>query len=893
MWFSRTPEEILGELKVRKETGLSSVEATLRLARDGLNRLKEKPQKGLIALFFDQLKDMLIYVLLGATVITLVIGEYTDAVIILLVVVLNAVIGVVQEYKAEKAIEALKKMSSPKALVRRDGEEKEVDSAQIVPGDIVIIATARYIPADVRLIETVNLQIEESALTGESVPATKNAKDLHTNPKTAIGDKTNMAFMSTVTTYGRGEGVVVATGMETEIGKIAKILDEETDEKTPLQKRLDELGKVLGIVAIVICVLIFFVGLIQKRDLFEMFLTAISLAVAAIPESLAAIVAIVLALGVTRMSRKNAIVKRLPAVETLGSVNIVCSDKTGTLTQNKMTVVKTYLYQRLKEGGEEREVQRLSNDENALVKTFVLCSDATSENGRSTGDPTEIALIVLGNHYGLKKGTLNTKHPRVAEKPFDSNRKLMSTVNQEGAAFRVHTKGAIDNLLKICTTLLVNGTVVPFTTSMKREVLQVSEEMSNQALRVLGAAYRDADHIPSLEEMEENLTMLGFVGMIDPPRSEVKASIQEAKKAGITAVMITGDHKNTALAIAKELGIAENDTQSISGEEIDQMPDSVFSEAISRYRVFARVSPEHKIKIVKAFRAKGNIVSMTGDGVNDAPSLKQADIGVAMGITGTDVTKSASDMILTDDNFTTIIHAIEEGRNIYNNIKKTVTFLLSCNIGEIITIFVSLLFFWPVPLLPVQILWINLITDSLPAIALGVEPGDPDVMKRKPRNPKSSFFSEHAGLNILLDGFLIGLLTLAAFYFGLAEHQVSPTSGTIPEEVLAYSRTMAFVVLATSQLFYSLSKRSASKTAFELGLFTNRVLLGAIVLGVLLQLAVISVPFLSNAFGVMRLSLQDWGIVFLFSSIPLILKELVKMFTRVFHKGEDFHFHSE
>jgi len=889
MWFSQSPEEVLTELNVRKEDGLSTMEATERLARYGSNHLKEKPKRGLIALFFDQLKDMLIYVLLGAAVITLVIGEYADAVIILLVVVLNAVIGVVQEYKAEKAIEALKKMSSPKALVRRDGEEKEIDSEQIVPGDIVIIDTGRYIPADVRLIETVNLQIEESALTGESVPAAKNAQNIFANPKTPIGDKTNMAFMSTVSTYGRGEGVVVATGMETEIGKIAKILDEETDEKTPLQKRLDELGKVLGIVAIVICVLIFFVGLFQKRNLFDMFLTSISLAVAAIPEGLAAIVAIVLALGVTRMSRKNAIVKRLPAVETLGSVNIVCSDKTGTLTQNKMTVVRTFLYRQLNDRSEETENEHLSTDEKAMIKTFVLCSDATSENGQSTGDPTEIALVILGNRYGLRKGVLNTAHPRVSEKPFDSDRKLMSTVNQEGAAFRVHTKGAIDNLLKICTTALVNGVVVPLTPEMKAEVLKVSEEMSDQALRVLGSAYRDVESIPPLEGMENDLTMLGFVGMIDPPRLEVKASIREAKSAGITPVMITGDHKNTALAIAKELSIAETAEQGITGEEIDQLPDSVFLETVDRYRVFARVSPEHKIKIVKAFKARGNIVSMTGDGVNDAPSLKQADIGVAMGITGTDVTKSASDMILTDDNFTTIIHAIEEGRNIYNNIKKTVTFLLSCNIGEIITIFASLLFFWPVPLLPVQILWINLITDSLPAIALGVEPGDPDVMKRKPRNPKSSFFSERAGLYILIDGFLIGLLTLAAFFFGLVEHQVSPTAGTVPEEVLTYARTMAFVVLATSQLFYSLSKRSSDKTVFELGLFTNRVLLGAIGLGVLLQLVVISVPFLSKPFGVMNLSLRDWGIVFLFSSIPLILKELVKMFTRVFHRGDDFH----
>jgi len=712
MWFSKSPEEVLRELNVDPALGLSVEEANGRLQRYGENKLKGKPKKSLISLFLAQLQDMLIYVLLGAAVVTVVIGEYIDAIIILLVVVLNAVIGIIQEYKAEKAIEALQKMTTPKALIRRDGEVREINSEEIVPGDIIVIDAGRYIPADIRLIESANLQIEESALTGESLPSEKNANDIHEDPKTPIGDKSNMAFMSTLATYGRGEGVVVATAMETEIGKIAKILDEDVEEMTPLQQRLDELGKILGFAAIGICVLIFIIALFQKRDLFEMFLTAISLAVAAIPEGLPAIVAIVLALGVTRMSKINAIVKKLPAVETLGSVNIICSDKTGTLTQNKMTVIKFYTLNNLKEVPSEGAGFDADRDEKELIKSFVLCSDATYENGQSTGDPTEVALIVLGDRYNLERRTLHSEYKRVDEKPFDSDRKLMSTLNEEEKGYRVHTKGAIDNILKISKNALVNGSIVPLTEEMKDSYLKIAEEMSDDALRVLGAAFKDTDSIIDPDEMEYGLTVVGIVGMIDPPRLEVKDSITEAKRAGITPVMITGDHKNTAVAIAKELGIAATIEQSITGAEIDKLSDEEFSRKVMDYRVFARVSPEHKVKIVKAYKAQGNIVSMTGDGVNDAPSLKSADIGVAMGITGTDVSKGASDMILTDDNFTTIVRAIEEGRNIYNNIKKSVIFLLSCNLGEVVAIFSSVLFFWPVPLLPTQILWINLITST-------------------------------------------------------------------------------------------------------------------------------------------------------------------------------------
>ncbi|MGZ7444071.1 cation-translocating P-type ATPase [Paenibacillus sp. TH7-28] len=870
MWHTKSREAVLRELQADPGPGLTSAEAKARLSRYGPNKLKGKPKKSRLSLFLAQLKDMLIYVLLGAAVVTLFVGEYMDAVIILAVVLLNAVIGVIQEQKAEKAIEALQRMTAPKSLVRRDGEAKEIDSGEVVPGDIVILDAGRYIPADLRLLASANLQIEESALTGESVPADKNADDIHEAPKMAVGDLTNMAFMSTLVTYGRGEGVVVATAMDTEMGKIAKILDEDTRELTPLQKKLEELGKILGYIAIGICVLIFVIGLIQGRDLFELFLTAISLAVAAIPEGLPAIVAIVLALGVTRMSRINAIVKKLPAVETLGSVNIICSDKTGTLTQNKMTVVEYFTATPL---NEEPPLE--------MIKTFVLCSDATYENGQGTGDPTEIALVAYGEQHNILKRSLEAEYKRMDEKPFDSDRKLMSTLNQTREGYRVHTKGAIDQLLRISVSAVVKGEVVPLTEELKGQYLQAAEKMSDDALRVLGAAYKDTDRQLSPEEMEQDLTILGFVGMIDPPRTEVKDSIREAKMAGITPVMITGDHRNTAVAIAKELEIASLLEQSMTGAEIDELTDEAFAGKIQNVRVFARVSPEHKVKIVKAFKAQGNIVSMTGDGVNDAPSLKTADIGVAMGITGTDVSKGAADMILTDDNFTTIVHAIREGRNIYANIRKTVTFLLACNFGEVVAILASIVFFWPLPLLATQLLWVNLVTDTLPAIALGVDPGEEDVMKRKPRDPKESFFAGAAAVRAVIGGMLIGALTLVAFYVGLREYGYGLRSENIPADVMTYARTMAFVVLAASQLFYSFSKRSATKSIFTVGLFSNKLLVWAVLAGLFLQFVSITVPFLAAAFQVQNLSLGDWAVVVGLALIPLLLSEVIKVFIRM------------
>ena len=887
MWFTKSQEAVLKELNVNSKTGLSTEEAKNRLEKYGLNKLKGKPKKSLLQLFLAQLKDVLIYVLIGAAVINIIAHGtegIPDALIILTVVLINALVGVIQESKAEKALEALQQMTAPKSLVRRNGEVIEINSEELVPGDILIIDAGRYIPADVRLIESANLQIQESSLTGESVPSEKNADFITSDEKISVGDKENMAFMSTIAIYGRGEGVVVATAMDTEIGKIAKILDEDENMLTPLQIKLEELGKTLGYGALAICGIIFVVGMLQGRQVVEMFMTSISLAVAAIPEGLVAIVAIVLSLGVKSMSRKNAIVRKLPAVETLGAVNIICSDKTGTLTQNKMTVVKTYTLDNLKDISDERN-QKANVDETELIRSFVLCSDASIDGGQDIGDPTEVALVVLGDKFNLEKNTLNAEYKRIGENPFDSDRKLMSTLNEEGNKFRVHTKGAIDNILMRSNRILVNGEILPITDEAKAKILKVAENMSDDALRVLGVAFKDVDTEIAPEEMEKDLVVVGIVGMIDPPRIEVKGSIEEAKRAGITSIMITGDHKNTAVAIAKELGIATDISQSLTGSEIDSIPDEKFAKEINNYRVFARVSPEHKVKIVRAFKKQGNIVSMTGDGVNDAPSLKSADIGVAMGITGTDVSKGASDMILTDDNFTTIVHAIEEGRNIYNNIKKTIMFLLSCNLGEVLCVFFATVFGWAMPLVPTQLLWVNLITDTLPAISLGMDPGDKDVMNRKPRDPKESFFAEGAGMRAIVGGVLIGILTLVAFYLGIIH------SGDVPikeakdgTEIVTYGRTMAFIVLTFSQLFYSLSMRNSKKTIFEVGFFGNMFLIISIIISIILQVLLISIPPIAEMFKVTALDPSHWGMVIGLSLIPFAINEIIKVVTR--GKGE-------
>ncbi|EJT5930444.1 TPA: calcium-transporting P-type ATPase, PMR1-type [Clostridium perfringens] len=868
MWYKKSKNEILQELDVDEKNGLSSTEALRRLEKYGKNKLETKKKKTLFKQFLSQLKDVMIYILIIAAIISAFLGEISDALIILLVIIINAVIGVIQESKAEKALDALKELSTPKALVKRDGSLKEILSEDIVPGDIVIIDAGRYIPGDLRLIDTANLKIEESAFTGESVPSEKDASFLP-DKEIPIGDQNNMAFMSTLATYGRGVGVVVGTGMNTEIGKIAKMIEQEENDETPLQKKLSELGKILGFLAVGICILIFIISFFQGRDLLEMFLTSISLAVAAIPEGLPAIVAIVLALGVQRMVKKNAIIRKLPAVETLGSVSIICSDKTGTLTQNKMTVTTVYTNDSYIK---ESEFNLNDNESKLLVDCMVLCNDATYSEKSQTGDPTEIALLESPFKLNILKEKLEKEFKRIDEIPFDSDRKLMTTVNLvDDKKARVFTKGALDSILSICNKISINGKLLDFTKEYKAKVLENSNIMSDKALRVLAFAYKDiSKENIVLDSLEKDLVFIGMVGMIDPPRLEVKDSIKLCKSAGITPVMITGDHKNTAFAIANELGIAEDISQAITGHEIDRFKEEEFNEKIINYRVFARVSPEHKVKIVKAFKSHGNIVSMTGDGVNDAPSLKAADIGVAMGITGTDVSKGASDMILTDDNFSTIVSAVEEGRKIYLNIKKSIVFLLSCNLGEILTLFTAILLNWNSPLQPIHILWVNLITDSFPALALGVDKTKEDVMNNPPRNPKESIFIKSDKIQLIINGVLIGGITLFAFKLGERLYADS----------LIHAQTMAFVVLSVSQLFLSLSLRSNTKSAFSLGIFSNKYLVYSILLGIFLQVIIISISFIANIFKVTPLLLYDWIVVILVSLIPFAINEILKLFRK-------------
>ncbi|TPE21140.1 calcium-transporting P-type ATPase, PMR1-type [Clostridium perfringens] len=868
MWYKKSKNEILKDLDVDEKNGLSSNEALRRLEKYGKNKLETKKKKTLFKQFLSQLKDVMIYILIIAAIISAFLGEISDALIILLVIIINAVIGVVQESKAEKALDALKELSTPKALVKRDGSLKEILSEDIVPGDIVIIDAGRYIPGDLRLIDTANLKIEESAFTGESVPSEKDASFL-LDKEIPIGDQNNMAFMSTLATYGRGVGVVVGTGMNTEIGKIAKMIEQEENDETPLQKKLSELGKILGFLAVGICILIFIISFFQGRDLLEMFLTSISLAVAAIPEGLPAIVAIVLALGVQRMVKKNAIIRKLPAVETLGSVSIICSDKTGTLTQNKMTVTTVYTNDSYIK---ESEFNLNDNESKLLVDCMVLCNDATYSEKSQTGDPTEIALLESPFKLNILKEKLEKEFKRIDEIPFDSDRKLMTTVNLvDDKKARVFTKGALDSILSICNKISINGKLLDFTKEYKAKVLENSNIMSDKALRVLAFAYKDiSKENIVLDSLEKDLVFIGMVGMIDPPRLEVKDSIKLCKSAGITPVMITGDHKNTAFAIANELGIAEDISQAITGHEIDKFKEEEFNEKIINYRVFARVSPEHKVKIVKAFKSHGNIVSMTGDGVNDAPSLKAADIGVAMGITGTDVSKGASDMILTDDNFSTIVSAVEEGRKIYLNIKKSIVFLLSCNLGEILTLFTAILLNWNSPLQPIHILWVNLITDSFPALSLGVDKTKEDVMNNPPRNPKESIFVKSDKVQLIINGVLIGGITLFAFKLGERLYADS----------LIHAQTMAFVVLSVSQLFLSLSLRSNTKSAFSLGLFSNKYLVYSILLGIFLQVIIISISFIANIFKVTPLLLYDWIVVILVSLIPFAINEILKLFRK-------------
>ncbi|SHI74730.1 cation-translocating P-type ATPase [Parasporobacterium paucivorans] len=882
MFYNQEIEEVIQQQQTDAAKGLSNAEVQTRKEKYGPNKLEEGKKKSLVVLFLQQLNDPLIFILIIAAIVSGILGELNDTIIIALVVILNAILGLSQEAKAEKAMEALQKLTSPKAYVVRDGETVEVDSVEIVPGDIVVLDAGRYIPCDIRLIESINMQVEESALTGESVPVHKNAKLVISDENIPLGDKKNMAFSSTLVTSGRGMGVAIAIGMETEIGHIANML-KQPDQKTPLQKKLADIGKILGFIALGVCLAMFLIAVFQHRDIFQMFMIAISLAVAAIPEGMPAIVSIVLAIGVQKMVKKNAIVRKLPSVETLGAVTVICSDKTGTLTQNKMTVRKFYVNKKVV-AAEEMDINEMT--QRLLIENLVLCSDATSNKEGSTGDPTEIALINIGNHYDIRKEALTAEHQRIHEAPFDSDRKLMSTINRYGDKYYVMTKGATDNLLHKSVKALINGEVVPMTDEIRKDFNDAAGKMSDDALRVLGAACKETMETDlDMEQMESDLIFLGLVAMIDPPRLEVRDSISTCRNSGIITVMITGDHQKTAFAIAKELGIADRPEQTMAGMELDKYSDEELVEKVKDIRVFARVSPEHKVRIVTAYKGGGNIVSMTGDGVNDAPSLKAADIGVAMGITGTDVAKGASDLILTDDNFSTIVAAVEEGRNIYANIKKSVMFLLSCNIGEIVSLFFAVLLGWATPLQSIHLLWVNLITDSFPALSLGADPSDPTIMKEKPRSSKESLFSGR-GAFLVINGVVIGFITLAAFCIGGMEYtgvwNLSVLhEGNMTEDVLRHAQTMAFVVLSVSQLFHALNLRSEKRSIFQVGLFTNKWLALSIVAGILIQLIIISVPALAAVFEVHALSVADWALVIGLSLVPLILNEIAKLIRRM------------
>ena len=833
-------------------SGLSCNEALRRLENDGPNELKAKKETPKILKLLCQFNDPLIYILLAATAVSLALGQITDSIIIISVVILNGIIGYAQEAKAEKALSALRKLASPHAVVRRGGEISEIDASQLVCGDIVLLEAGRRVPADLRLVGTTNLKIEESALTGESEPVSKDFSFVAEGGE-PLGNRINMAFTSTTVTYGRGEGVVTATGMDTEIGKIAKILEDTGKERTPLQKRLADLGKMLGVLTVVICALLFVIAVAQKRDVFDMLLTAISLSVAAIPEGLPAVVTIVLAAGVSRMAKAHSIVRRLPAVETLGAVNVICTDKTGTLTQNKMTVKECLVGAGMSGIGEDSAERR------RLLECFVLCNDAALASGAEVGDPTETALLVLGERYGLRKAELEKKYPRVDEIPFDSQRKMMTTVHDTGHGRIQYTKGALSSVLRVCDRIYDRGEVRDITEEDRLHIERTVSGLASQALRVLAAAYSE----DVSAACEEKLVFVGVEGMMDPPRPEAAEAVKLCRKAGIPTVMITGDHRDTAFAIARELGIAKDDSEVISGEELDAMTQEELNAAAGHLRVFARVSPENKVAIVKAFKSGDNIVSMTGDGVNDAPSLKSADIGISMGITGTDVAKGASDMILADDNFATIPTAIREGRNIYGNIKKSVMFLLTSNLGEIITMVAAIIAGVSAPLSPVQILWINLVTDSLPALALGMDTGRANIMDDNPRSPKESLFAHGGKAMLVIYGLTIGGATLFGFFEGYAQ------SG------LTEGRTLAMTILASSQLFHAIGMRDVTRSVFRMNHLSNKLLILAVSLGLALQLVVVQVPAVCKVFGTQPLTGGQWLLALVLALLPLAVHEII------------------
>lgn len=875
-YHSLSVAETLAELETNLDRGLGADEAQLRRQKFGYNEFVQTKPKSLAVKFIDQFKNFMIIVLLIAAVISGIVGYlhgegFTDAIIILIIVVANAFIGLFQELKAENSLEALKKMSAPKCKVLRDGQVEVVASRDLVPGDIVVIETGDLIPADIRLAKAVNLKVQEAALTGESVPEEKFTSAVDAD--LSVGDRDNMGFSSSIVAYGRGVGIVTATGMLTEVGKIAAMIQAAPETKTPMQIKIDQLGRFLGITALTICMIIFLAGYFQGREIIVMFMIAVSLAAAAIPEGLPVVSTIVMAVGVQRLAKKHAIVRNLSSVETLGSCGIICSDKTGTLTQNKMAVVRLYT-----DGHEVETPPGANKAQQLLAQVMLLSNDAklsfTEHTWRTTGDPTETALIDLGLKYGLNKNELEEQFERVAEAPFDSGRKMMTTVNRDASgALTVNTKGGLDEVLDCCLYIWHDGYVKPLDEDRKKSIRLANEQMASQALRVLAAAYKNIEGLPdeiSDAALENELIFVGMLGMIDPPREEVKASVATCRMAGIKPVMITGDHLITAVAIAEALDIMQPGDEFMTGRELEEISDIELEKKVSNIAVYARVSPEHKVRIVKALQALGQVVAMTGDGVNDAPALKLADIGVAMGITGTDVSKEAADVVLVNDNFATIVVAVEEGRRIYDNILKAIQFMLSTNIGEIFVILVAILANWATPLLPIQILWINLVTDSFPALALSVDPADDGIMRRKPVNAHKSIMHGAYLLRILLQGVMIAALSLTAFIVG------SRTS-------VQAGQTMTFAVLAFTQITHVLNVRTTHYSAFK-HMFSNKWLWGALILVIMLMLVVLKVPYLHTLFQLAHLSIDQWVWVVCLSIAPLPIVEIIKLVRRIRHK---------
>ena len=866
------------------ETGLTSDEAAKRLQRDGKNKLAEAKKESLIHMFFRQLADPMIIILIVAAVISAVIAvtqnePFTDVIIIGVVVLLNAVLGVYQESKAEKAIEALQQMTASTSKVLRDGVLRIVKSEDLAVGDVIVLEAGDSVPADARIIECASLKSEESALTGESVPVTKTVRTIEgdADGSVPLGDRRNMVYMGSTVVYGRGKAVITATGMNTEMGKIADALTQAEEGKTPLQLRLAELSKILTYLVIGISVVIFGVGVVRQlatagtfefADAIDIFMVAVSLAVAAIPEGLATVVTIVLSIGVTKMSKRSAVIRKLTAVETLGCTQIICSDKTGTLTQNKMTVVREY-----------------TDDSMLMAEAMALCSDSViGESGEAEGEPTENALVNYAKKLGVVKHEYEKREPRVAEAPFDSVRKMMSTVHAKNGSYIQFTKGAPDELIKNCTKILKDGKVQPLTEEYRTQILNENRSMADGALRVLACAYKDLPEIPadtSPEKIENDLIFLGLYGMIDPVRPEVKASIEECREAGIRPIMITGDHIRTAVAIAKELTIIKDESEAITGAQLDKIPDEDFYDEVTKYSVYARVQPEHKVRIVNAWRSRGMITAMTGDGVNDAPSIKSADIGVGMGITGTDVTKNVADMVLADDNFATIVSAVEEGRRIYDNIKKAIQFLLSSNLSEVVSVFTATMLGFTL-LKPVHLLWINLITDCFPALALGMEQPEADIMKRSPRNPKAGIFSGGVGFDCIYQGLMVTVLTLAAYLIG----HMMENNWTFELVTSKDGMTMAFLTMSMAEIFHSFNMRTVRKSIFKLK-GHNKYLIGAMILSLILTTAVIYIPGVNTAFEFASISIVEYAVALGLALLVIPIVELVKLIQRKSYKKKN------